>query len=242
MDELLSLGIKKTHAYTMTRLTALTQGSEVTQLVRLRNPWGEGEWTGPYSDSSPEMKALDAETKKALGLVVENDGEFWIELKNVIRYFCQIDCCYWFPDDKIPELAKQFSIQVHHSKWSVADKTAGGKSKELAFFCKAHELHISLIFSAETMDQNPQFTVNISGGDEKGQGTLFVSLQIKVGLKETAPKNTFAIYKVGNPTKWASGKYTLDFFTNTRENPRIALARPEASEKEYFQSLSRVSL
>ena len=47
-------------------------------LIRIRNPWGnEAEWTGRWSDSSPEWRSISASDRESLGLTVEEDGEFW---------------------------------------------------------------------------------------------------------------------------------------------------------------------
>lgn len=44
------MGLVSGHAYT---LIAAKQTSKGDRLVKLRNPWGETEWTGDWSDSSP---------------------------------------------------------------------------------------------------------------------------------------------------------------------------------------------
>lgn len=54
-------------------------------LVRVRNPWGESEWNGAWSDSSAEWKRLSAVERADFGLVVENDGEFWYSTWLLIR-------------------------------------------------------------------------------------------------------------------------------------------------------------
>merc|ERR1712080_336129 len=56
------LGLVRSHAYGVTGvrrvtlkgsgLSSLFRGREKLNLVRLRNPWGEKEWTGPFSDGA----------------------------------------------------------------------------------------------------------------------------------------------------------------------------------------------
>jgi hypothetical protein len=48
-------GLKMGHAYSFLSCAEIkTQTGSVVKLVRLRNPWGFGEWTGAWSDNSPE--------------------------------------------------------------------------------------------------------------------------------------------------------------------------------------------
>ena len=49
-------------------------------LIRLRNPWGSGEWKGAWSDTSKEWQNLpdDVKTDKI-------DGEFFIALDHFLR-------------------------------------------------------------------------------------------------------------------------------------------------------------
>ncbi|VEL32549.1 unnamed protein product [Protopolystoma xenopodis] len=47
-------------------------------LVRIRNPWGnEAEWKGAWSDKSNEWSLISDVQRQELGLVFEDDGEFW---------------------------------------------------------------------------------------------------------------------------------------------------------------------
>ncbi len=43
----------------------------------MRNPWGEKEWNGDWSDQSDQWKKISEEEKKECGLIFEDDGEFW---------------------------------------------------------------------------------------------------------------------------------------------------------------------
>ena len=57
------LGLQNNHAYTITKICRfkITKGggdSNTETLVRIRNPWGEKEWIGSWSDYSDEMKSL----------------------------------------------------------------------------------------------------------------------------------------------------------------------------------------
>ena len=54
------------------------------RLVKLRNPWGEGEWKGDWSDSSPLWN--DA-LKKKFGVEVGDDGEFHMSFEDYLKEY-----------------------------------------------------------------------------------------------------------------------------------------------------------
>lgn len=76
------------HAYSVTGLARVRGPAGETPLVRLRNPSGQGEWTGAWSERSWEWDGLSARDKELLSMRVRNDGEFWyvnrIELPTII--------------------------------------------------------------------------------------------------------------------------------------------------------------
>ena len=58
------------------------------RLVKLRNPWGNGEWQGLWSDNSPAWDFYP-ELKKRVGHTSEDDGEFfiqWVDFKSNFSY------------------------------------------------------------------------------------------------------------------------------------------------------------
>jgi len=78
-DSLLSaIGIVQNHAYNVFGLYDITKdnGQEVT-LVKLRNPWGEEEYFGPWSDSSSLWTDY---TKSQVDYENKNNGEFYIDI------------------------------------------------------------------------------------------------------------------------------------------------------------------
>ena len=58
-----------------------------TQLYKLRNPWGSGEWTGAWSDESADM---DEAARAALGVVAEDDGIFFMSAADFSKYFVSL--------------------------------------------------------------------------------------------------------------------------------------------------------
>jgi len=60
-------GLIMGHAYSFLDVGTITVPDRPApvRLVKLRNPWGRGEWEGPWSDNSDEFEKYEAEIKKA---------------------------------------------------------------------------------------------------------------------------------------------------------------------------------
>lgn len=72
-------------AYDVTGLARVrdtgNNGSSIgeTPLVRLRGPYGRGQWVGPWSERSIEWEALPERDKEILSVRTRADGEFWLD-------------------------------------------------------------------------------------------------------------------------------------------------------------------
>jgi hypothetical protein len=73
-------GIHGGHAYSILR--AVEYKNE--RLLLVKNPWGQGEWNGPWSDGSSQWTA---ESIKDLGHTFGNDGVFWIPYHQLLRKY-----------------------------------------------------------------------------------------------------------------------------------------------------------
>ncbi|XP_042372780.1 calpain-1 catalytic subunit-like, partial [Plectropomus leopardus] len=65
----------KGHAYSITAARQVHHQGSAVELLRIRNPWGQVEWTGAWSDGSKEWSAVEPEEKQQLDHAAE-DGEF----------------------------------------------------------------------------------------------------------------------------------------------------------------------
>ena len=73
-------GLAPGHAYTVIDLLEIN-GEKV---LRLRNPWGNGEYTGDWSDSS---KKWTAELKKKYNFLKKDDGDFHMAYEDYLKYY-----------------------------------------------------------------------------------------------------------------------------------------------------------
>ncbi|NXY13854.1 CAN13 protein, partial [Atrichornis clamosus] len=71
-----SNGIVQGHAYTITETVKIPYKNGWKHIIRIWNPWGCGEWKGPWSDDSPKWDHVESKYREAL-LRNKEDGEFW---------------------------------------------------------------------------------------------------------------------------------------------------------------------
>mmetsp|Transcript_30013 Transcript_30013/g.95912 ORF Transcript_30013/g.95912 Transcript_30013/m.95912 type:complete len:482 (-) Transcript_30013:149-1594(-) len=77
-------GLVGCHAYSL--IAAVTVPG--FRLVKIRNPWGSGEWTGAWCDGSEEWHNHPKIAKKLKADLKENDdGVFWMEWNDFLEYF-----------------------------------------------------------------------------------------------------------------------------------------------------------
>jgi hypothetical protein len=71
-------GLIGNHQYSVLRAVE----AKGKRFVVIRNPWGESEWTGPWSDGSKEWNAESLELLPLLDHVFGDDGEFVMECES----------------------------------------------------------------------------------------------------------------------------------------------------------------
>ncbi|XP_037795285.1 calpain-B-like isoform X1 [Penaeus monodon] len=157
------------------------------ELVRLHNPWGnETEWTGAWSDKSPEWATISADEKKRLGLTFDDDGEFWMSIKDFASNFTTLEIC-----DVTPEV---FEYDNDSDDDSSSDEDEEGQRKQQQNVQRRWQ---RLMFEGawvshhtaggcrnfiQTFASNPQYTVKLEDPDEDDDDdlcTMVVSLMQK---------------------------------------------------------------
>eukprot|EP00929_Paragymnodinium_shiwhaense_P119068 TRINITY_DN90957_c0_g1_i1.p1 TRINITY_DN90957_c0_g1~~TRINITY_DN90957_c0_g1_i1.p1 ORF type:complete len:702 (-),score=115.06 TRINITY_DN90957_c0_g1_i1:215-2320(-) len=87
-------GICDGHAYSVLGTAEIQSGCGYERLVKLRNPWGEGEWRGRFSDGS---SAWTEEAAAQVDLEKADDGAFWMELSDFEAYYACTAICHTAP-------------------------------------------------------------------------------------------------------------------------------------------------
>jgi len=78
-----SMGLVNGHAYT---LIGCHESKDGIRLVQLRNPWGNFEWKGDFSDNSPSWTKFPG-LKKQAGVQNKDDGIFFMTFEDYIKYY-----------------------------------------------------------------------------------------------------------------------------------------------------------
>ncbi|KAL0246636.1 hypothetical protein GEMRC1_007847 [Eukaryota sp. GEM-RC1] len=107
-----SFGIVQGHAYSILQCVEV----ENLKLIQLRNPWGDSSWKGDYGPTSTKWTA---KLKKRLDFSSVDDGKFWMTYGDYVAHFDSLYICRFF-DKHYPGKFR--------SAWSVANRTAGGRS------------------------------------------------------------------------------------------------------------------
>ncbi|KAG7493015.1 hypothetical protein MATL_G00020030 [Megalops atlanticus] len=162
----------KGHAYSLTGAVEVNYRGRKEKLVRVRNPWGQVEWTGAWSDNSTEWNYVDAADRQN---VKADDGEFWMSFQEFLRHYSRLEICTLTPDTLTDDSFKHWSICKYDSSWRKGS-TAGG--------CRNHP---------HTFWMNPQFVIKLDEEDDDPDDNE-VGCSFVVGLIQ---KNRRRLRKVG---------------------------------------------
>ncbi|CAG5134330.1 unnamed protein product [Candidula unifasciata] len=93
-EEFHKVGLRTKHAYSILDV----QDLEGNKLIQLRNPWGCFSWKGNWSDESPSWETVSADGRQKLMAMGEEQGIFWMDFSDLMRYFDCVDVCKVRPD------------------------------------------------------------------------------------------------------------------------------------------------
>ncbi|XP_057181005.1 calpain 2, (m/II) large subunit b [Triplophysa rosa] len=135
----------KGHAYSLTGATEVNYRGQKEKLIRMRNPWGQVEWTGAWSDNSSEWNSVDPSERPNNRA---EDGEFWMSFSEFLRNYSRIEICTLTPDTITSDSVKHWAVNNYDGTWRKGS-TAGG--------CRNN---------AYTFWMNPQYVIKLNEEDD----------------------------------------------------------------------------
>ncbi|NXG68983.1 CANX protein, partial [Baryphthengus martii] len=198
----------KGHAYSVTAFRDVYYRGQQEQLIRVRNPWGQVEWTGAWSDGSSEWDSIDPGVREELQLKME-DGEFWMSFRDFMREFSRLEICNLTPDALTKDELSRWHTQVFEGTWR-RGSTAGG--------CRNHPA---------TFWINPQFKIKLleeddDPGDDEVACSFLVALMQKHRRRERRVGGD--MHTIGFAVYEAQGSHNVhlkkDFFLRNQSRAR----------------------
>jgi len=195
-------GLVKGHAYGITAvkkvpigdtgLVAFFKGREKVPLVRLRNPWGEKEWNGAFSDGSLEWRSISSKEKEKLGLVTEDDGEFWMPWDDFVIQFTDLSINHII-NTSLFSFSKTWKEYVSLSAWARPDR-AGGCLNHPTTFLNNPQYR----FDINTKEEEEEVIVQLSQMDDGSNVLLKDKLKLVIGfhLLKVESNREFRLHKI----------------------------------------------
>ncbi|XP_014882541.1 calpain-8-like [Poecilia latipinna] len=218
-------GLVQGHAYAVTGVREVLSRAKAERLVRLWNPWGQGEWSGDWSDRSSLWQTVSPQDRETCLSVCE-DGEFWMTLQDFCKFYSDLDICCSCVDFLDGSSSCHWKSSFHEGRW-VAGISAGG--------CMNHP---------GTFWTNPQYRVEVGGlqggcADSQGENNMLVSLMQKPDKRNRRLVQNlhigFSVFEVPKEYRAVRGKFPAVFFGR---NKPVAQMDRYTDAREVMQLLS----
>uniref|UniRef100_F6RX57 Calpain-3 n=1 Tax=Equus caballus TaxID=9796 RepID=F6RX57_HORSE len=184
----MACGLVRGHAYSVIGLEEAWFKNEKVKLVRLRNPWGQVEWNGSWSDGWKDWSFVDKEEKARLQHQVTEDGEFWMSYDDFIYHFTKLEICNLTADALESDKLQTWTVSVNEGRW-VRGCSAGG--------CRNFP---------DTFWTNPQYRLKLLEEDDDPEDSEVICSFLVALMQKNRRKNRklganlftigFAIYEV----------------------------------------------
>ncbi|XP_067844836.1 calpain-2 catalytic subunit-like [Heptranchias perlo] len=146
-EAITSQKLVKGHAYSITGAEQVNYQGDEEKLIRIRNPWGQVEWSGSWCDNAPEWNSISDEEKERL-CNQSDDGEFWMSFSDFLSNFSRVEICNLTPDTLASDEVHKWSVMTFNGSWR-SGSTAGG--------CRNY---------IKTFWTNPQFKIQLDEADD----------------------------------------------------------------------------
>ncbi|CAL8389967.1 unnamed protein product [Arctogadus glacialis] len=213
----------KGHAYSLTGAEQVEYRGDMEKLVRIRNPWGQVEWTGNWSDNSMQWRQINDDDRERLMSHRAEDGEFWMSFTDFLRHYSRLEICNLTPDALSDDSVTKWALSMYNGNWR-RGSTAGG--------CRNFP---------QTFWTNPQFVIKLDEEDDDPEDgeegcSMVVGLIQKNRRKlrkvgEDMHTMGFAIYEV--PEEYSGQR-------NIHLNKNFFLRHSAAARSETFVNLREV--
>ena len=112
------VGLSPGHAYTVLGVHELEGSRGKEKVVRLRNPWGNGEWNGDWSDSSSKWTTA---LKNKMNLSKKDDGDFYMSFNDFTKYYVTMGFAKIHPDYEtaVLKIKKEDAVRLQLIKVTV---------------------------------------------------------------------------------------------------------------------------
>lgn len=152
-------GLVSGHAYTVTSVAKIpTKTRKYVNLIRIRNPWGDGaEWNGSWSDSSKRWREINESIKKTLEVADSPDGEFWMSYTDFKKEFRDVTIATLGPESGLSLISNE--VQIIRGAWELG-KSCGGSRNNVYKFADNPQ-YLFTISDEETFDEDE--VIDLSG-------------------------------------------------------------------------------
>ncbi|XP_026215138.1 calpain 2, (m/II) large subunit, like [Anabas testudineus] len=222
-EAITSQKLVKGHAYSVTGVAEVDYRGNKEKLIRIRNPWGQVEWTGAWSDNSMQWRYVSDEDRERLSHRSE-DGEFWMSFSDFLRQYSRLEICNLTPDALTDDSLSKWALSKFEGNWR-RGSTAGG--------CRNYP---------NTFWMNPQFVIKLDEEDDDPDdgeaGCTFVVGLIQKNRRRLRKMGEdmhtigFAIYEVPDEVHGQR---------NVHLNKNFFLSSASTARSETFINLREVS-
>ncbi|XP_053189385.1 calpain-2 catalytic subunit-like [Scomber japonicus] len=209
----------KGHAYSLTGAEQVEYRGDRVQLIRIRNPWGQVEWNGAWSDNSSEWRYVSDDDRARLTNRSE-DGEFWMSFSDFLHQYSRLEICNLTPDALSGDDYKKWAETEFEDTWRRGVSAGGCRNYPNSFW-----MNPQFVIKLEDVDDDP---------DDGEEGCTFIvglmqkNKRCRRKLGEDMETIGFAIYEL--PDEY-SGKRNVHLKKN------FFLYNSSAARSETFINL-----